>query len=103
MNLKKIHYKIVHCSGSEDYHPIEALNQYHVVEEDKGHVPYGKGWESPHFPKYPIEFTLKLLDGDMNVSEIQILSHHFKVASRIEIYSSRDEGSLDALEFTKLG
>lgn len=83
----------MHCTGQDDQFPAEGLNK---------HGPHMVGWESARYCEYPQELGLQLLDGESTVKQIQILSHHMKITTRIDIFigTGRD---YHTAKFVKLG
>lgn len=48
------------------------------------HTPFSKGWQSSRFCDYPQEILIEL-PNFIRVKQIQFLSHHYKITSKIEI------------------
>ncbi|KAJ3230028.1 hypothetical protein HDU81_004821 [Chytriomyces hyalinus] len=65
-------------SADEGYPPSELVstNTSHPL----------KGWQSERFCTYPQTIILKFTVGECRVRKIQILSHHFKIASKLEFF-----------------
>eukprot|EP00240_Pyramimonas_obovata_P012838 CAMPEP_0118939966 /NCGR_PEP_ID=MMETSP1169-20130426/30302_1 /TAXON_ID=36882 /ORGANISM="Pyramimonas obovata, Strain CCMP722" /LENGTH=261 /DNA_ID=CAMNT_0006884353 /DNA_START=264 /DNA_END=1045 /DNA_ORIENTATION=+ len=72
----KLQFKVVNSSGEDPDSPARELHH---------HSPQSRGWQCPRFAKFPQELTLQLSSPAM-LSQIQILSHEHKIASKIEIY-----------------
>ena len=73
-------FQVVQCSGEDPEYPVKEL---------KPLTPY-EGWQTLRFCEYPQEIGLQLLTrGPREVSQLQILSHQSKIASKIEIYVGR--------------
>ncbi|KAJ8608429.1 hypothetical protein CTAYLR_010332 [Chrysophaeum taylorii] len=84
-------FRVVSSSGCEASYPASELNR---------HSPQTRGWQSPKFCDYPQEVVLELAD-EVDIREVQILSHESKIATRVELYvDDRRLGylSLDANE-----
>ncbi|KAJ3247646.1 hypothetical protein HDU77_008519 [Chytriomyces hyalinus] len=45
-----------------------------------------KGWQSERFCTYPQTIILRFSVGECHVRKIQVLSHHFKIASKLEFF-----------------
>ncbi|KAM3137982.1 hypothetical protein pb186bvf_009877 [Paramecium bursaria] len=74
--MSKLKYRIVYCSGEEPDYPVtELLSQ----------TPQSRGWQSPKYCEYPMEIAIQFVNG-VRVRQIQFLSHHCKISSKIEIY-----------------
>ena len=72
-----IRFRVVHSSSEDPVYPSSELNT---------HIPTTKGWQSLKFCPFPQELGFQLIDGDCKLSQVQILSHQFKIATKIEIY-----------------
>ncbi|KAI8615325.1 hypothetical protein BC830DRAFT_1123218 [Chytriomyces sp. MP71] len=55
-----------------------------------------KGWQSERFCTFPQTLVLKLASGSTRLHKVQLLSHHFKIASKLEFFvgASASESSL---------
>lgn len=96
-NLTKLKYRLVSCSSQDPQHPISDLvNNFSESE----------GWQSIRFCDYPQEITLQFLS-PVSIKQIQFLSHHYKIASKIEILTYLpeiwDPISNNNIKFKKLG
>lgn len=49
-------------------------------------------------PEYPQDLIIHLLSGASRISKVQILSHHFKIATRIDVYIGILKDPQDVLE-----
>ena len=90
---EKLQFRVSYSSSEDPGYPSSELNE---------HGPRTLGWQSLKFCDYPQEVGFELLEGEMLLSQIQLLSHQFKIASRIELYigSGLDYGSS---KFERLG
>ena len=95
--MGKLKFKIVYVSGEDRDYPASELNF---------HSPQTRGWQSPRSAKasgsqlssvdcnpplsrfcvYPQEVIIQLLDGECHVKQTQVLSHQFKIATKIELF-----------------
>jgi centrosomal protein CEP104 len=66
------------------------------------HSPQTRGWQSARFCEYLQEIGIAFVDGIVSVSQIQLLSHQSKIATRIELFVGTGETYFDAT-FTRLG
>lgn len=64
--------------------------------------PSTKGWQSERFCTFPQELGFELDDGDASITQIQVLSHQLKIASKIEIYVGQGS-SYSSANFKRLG
>jgi len=66
------------------------------------HSPQTRGWQSPRFCEYPQEIGLQFTDGGVGISQVQLLSHQSKIASRIELFMGHGPDYFSC-QFTRLG
>ncbi|BDA42164.1 Centrosomal protein of 104 kDa [Coccomyxa sp. Obi] len=88
----KLGFTIISCSGEDADFPVSGL-----LSKD----PQVKGWQTPRFCKWPQQVTLQL-EGLAHVQQIQILSHEYKIASKVELYVGTQGGG-DAITWKRLG
>ena len=50
------------------------------------HTPQTRGWQCARFSKFPQELVLRL-DHPARIHQIQILSHEYKIATKVELYT----------------
>eukprot|EP00899_Mesostigma_viride_P016474 jgi/Mesvir1/24828/Mv22068-RA.1 len=62
-----------------------AVDPDYPARELHFHSPHTRGWQSPRFCRFPVEILIKL-DAPSHIRQIQLLSHEYKIASRIEMY-----------------
>ena len=70
-------YKVIYCSGEDTQFPVTELLDPTVNS---------KGWQSQKYCTYPQEIILQF-QGVINVSQLQILSHQSKIASKVELFT----------------
>ncbi|XP_065061516.1 centrosomal protein of 104 kDa-like isoform X2 [Rhopilema esculentum] len=94
---RKLQFQVVHVSGHEPGYGPKELEL---------HSPVTKGWQSQKFCVYPQEVVLKLKE-PANLRKLQILSHQYLIASKVEIFaglaSNQQAPSLINCKFTRLG
>ncbi|CAG8493198.1 1743_t:CDS:10 [Dentiscutata erythropus] len=74
-------------SCDDNYPPRQLLpSDNNNNSSDVSGVKHGKGWQSQKRCTYPQEIILRVTCGPARVRRLQILSHHYKIASRLEIY-----------------
>ncbi|ORY36822.1 hypothetical protein BCR33DRAFT_789990 [Rhizoclosmatium globosum] len=66
-------------SYDEGFHPLE-------LTAGAGTFSPSKGWQSERFCIYPQYIILRFSVGECKVLKIQILSHHYKIASKLEFF-----------------
>lgn len=103
--MKKISFEVASCSSfDQDFAPNELLVQ--------NHNPMTKGWQSSRFCVYPQVITIKLTPGNCIIRKIQMLAHHFKISTKVEVQIGKMESSLstkliqseyDSIDYEKLG
>jgi centrosomal protein CEP104 len=76
---EKLLFKIVHVTGSDSGYPESELNE---------HTSQTKGWQSTRFCEYPQEVGIEVLCDNFgcSISQVQILSHQSKIASKVELF-----------------
>ncbi|KAG0205092.1 hypothetical protein BGX28_003192, partial [Mortierella sp. GBA30] len=52
----------------------------------------GKGWHTPRFCTYPQDLVLRFSCGHSRIRKIQILSHQYKIASRLDFWMGSRKG-----------
>eukprot|EP00047_Mylnosiga_fluctuans_P017700 m.63777 g.63777 ORF g.63777 m.63777 type:complete len:1027 (+) comp7215_c0_seq3:64-3144(+) len=72
----KVPFRVIYCSGSDDEHDASALET---------HAPTVKGWQTAKYCFWPQEIILRL-ERVTRVRKVQILSHQYKIATRIELF-----------------
>ncbi|KAJ3116190.1 hypothetical protein HDU96_010216 [Phlyctochytrium bullatum] len=91
MGVDKLSFLVAAVSSfEEDYPPEELLTN--------NHTPLAKGWRSERFCIYPQTIILKLAPGNCRVRKIQVLSHHFMIATKLEFYIGRSVRPLGTVE-----
>jgi centrosomal protein CEP104 len=93
MSETKLHFELVYASSEDAAYPATELN---------AHSPQTRGWQSARFCEYPQELGLWFPDGAVAISQVQLLSHQSKIATKIEL-SVGVGGSYEDAKFTRLG
>ncbi|GFR45564.1 hypothetical protein Agub_g6958 [Astrephomene gubernaculifera] len=83
---QKLRFTVHSFSGEDADYPVRELLY---------HSPQTRGWQSPRFCKFPQEIVLRL-EQTCKVQQIQILSHEYKIATRVEVFVGAPENVLDA-------
>jgi centrosomal protein CEP104 len=83
----------VDVSSEDPGYPADELNV---------HSPNTRGWQSAKFSEYPQEIGLALDGGEARLTQVQILSHQSKIASKVEIFIGTGS-SYRTAEFKRLG
>lgn len=91
--MSKLRFTTVHCSGEDEEYPVSELNQ---------HTPHTRGWQSERFCSYPQELGFELQGGECHISQVQILSHQSKIATKIEVFIGHGDDYHTA-SFKRLG
>ncbi|KAI9313238.1 hypothetical protein BX666DRAFT_1981026 [Dichotomocladium elegans] len=113
MTIVPLPFEIAHCSSWDDDHSPEQLvasspgnrkgsdrlddnNDF----SDTDRLPNNKvkGWQTPKCPNYPQDLIIRLLCGPARISKVQILSHHYKIATKIDVYIGILKDSLGELD-----
>ncbi|EFJ48806.1 hypothetical protein VOLCADRAFT_104552 [Volvox carteri f. nagariensis] len=82
---QKLRFTVHAFSGEDTDYPVREL---------LFHSPQTRGWQSPRFCKYPQEIVLRL-EQTCKVQQIQILSHEYKIATRVEVFVGAPPNVLD--------
>lgn len=90
---RKLGFRVVFAASEDVDYPAAELNY---------HSPQTKGWQSARFCEFPQEIGLSFADGLVNISQIQLLSHQSKIATRIELFVGTGDSYFDAT-YTRLG
>ena len=69
-------YKIVACTSEDNDHPVRELQEFHAQS---------RGWQSARWCDFPQALVLQF-PGRVTLQQVQVLSHQFKIASRVEIF-----------------
>ncbi|KAJ3038507.1 hypothetical protein HK097_003154, partial [Rhizophlyctis rosea] len=107
--LSKLSYEILHCSSfDEDFPPKNLLATGPNLRE----------WKTARFCPHPQVLIVRFTAGACQIRKIQLLSHHYKIATRIDLEIGRNvlvTGNGDSgkavtpqkdgagIEFTRLG
>ena len=78
MPHRKITFNVVHASGEDELHPAQDLNT-----DRQG--PQNTGWSSQKFCLYPTDLVIQF-ERRIVLKKVQLLSHQFLIASKIEFY-----------------
>ena len=84
----KLRYSVVSATSFEPEYPASELNR---------HSPNTRGWQTARFCEYPQEVVLER-ETTSQVRQIQVLSHQYKIATRIELFVG-----IDGKDWTRLG
>ncbi|CEG80403.1 hypothetical protein RMATCC62417_14748 [Rhizopus microsporus] len=104
MSLEVIPFEIAHCSSFE-----EGYEPDHLVESGNEELDPNEqytGWQTKKYPEYPQDLIVQLKNGPSIICKVQLLSHHYKIASQIELYAGitkQQEHDSMFIEFTRLG
>ena len=93
----KLAFRVVYATSEDPDYPAVELNH---------HSPHTKGWNSERFCSYPQELGVEFLDaqggGGVAISQIQLLSHQSKIATRVELFVGNGATYATA-QFARLG
>ena len=81
------------------------LSSHRVEDSHARRTLSGRGWQCARFSKFPQELVLRL-DHPARIHQIQLLSHEYKIATKIELYTGLlppGESSLDRAIMRRLG
>ena len=84
MSQNKLKHRVVFCSSEDAGFSAKELNNSSAGS---------KGWLSSRFPEYPQEIGFEIIssnpasnDRNFHLTQVQILSHQSKIATKIEIF-----------------
>ncbi|KAG0234151.1 hypothetical protein BGW42_006892 [Actinomortierella wolfii] len=83
---QRLPYEIQIASGWDNGFPPEEL--VGLME-----TMAGKGWHTPRFCKYPQDLVLRFTCGRSRIKTIQILSHQYKIASKLDFWVGSRKGT----------
>jgi len=66
------------------------------------HSPQTRGWQTPRFCEYPQQIVIELTRS-ATISQIQLLSHQHKIATRVEIFAGSGVSGAEHALWTRLG
>lgn len=93
---QKLRFAILSSSGEDTDYPVRELLY---------HSPQTRGWQCPRFAQYPQEIILKL-EFPSKVQQIQILSHEYKIATKVEVFVGSPQSlneETNAASYKRLG
>ncbi|KAF8980263.1 hypothetical protein BGZ46_004447 [Entomortierella lignicola] len=82
---QRLHYEIQMVSGWDKGYPPEELVGLMQTS-------VGKGWHTPRFCEYPQDLVLRFSSGHSRIRKIQILSHQYKIANRLDFWIGSRKG-----------
>ncbi|KAL4436783.1 hypothetical protein ABPG75_003922 [Micractinium tetrahymenae] len=83
---QKLAFTVACCSGEDPDFPASEL-LFHSHDS--------KGWCTPRFSQYPQDLTLRL-EAPARLAQIQLLSHEFKIAAKVELLVGTFDGATGA-------
>lgn len=86
--LTRLRYEVVAHSSEDPMHPASRIqvDYQNIVDQANGvSAQSNNGWCSQKFCAYPQEIVLKF-EAPLRLKTLQILSHEFKISSRIELF-----------------
>ncbi|GJJ68469.1 centrosomal protein CEP104 [Entomortierella parvispora] len=84
---QRLHYEIQMASGWDAGYPPEELVGLMQTS-------VGKGWHTPRFCSYPQDLVLRFSSGYSRIRKIQILSHQYKIASKLDFWMGSRKGAV---------
>ncbi|KAG0171874.1 hypothetical protein DFQ29_008645 [Apophysomyces sp. BC1021] len=94
MTANALQYEIAHCSSwDDDFSPEQLIvsspgnrSSDMTRSEDFESDVKVKGWQTKKCTTYPQDLIIHLLCGPARINKVQILSHHYKIATKIDVY-----------------
>lgn len=93
MAERKLGFQVVFGSSEDPDYGVVELNF---------HSPQTKGWQAARFCEYPQELGIQFLEGLSTISQVQLLSHQSKIATRIELFTGQGPDYFHC-QWTRLG
>ncbi|XP_071146725.1 centrosomal protein of 104 kDa-like isoform X3 [Mytilus edulis] len=94
---RKLPFRVIHASGQDESYRASELNY---------HSPLTKGWQASRYCLYPQDIVLQL-DQRCRLRKIQILSHQYLIATKIEFFvgdvPEDMSPNLENARYTRLG
>ncbi|KAK9826468.1 hypothetical protein WJX81_002603 [Elliptochloris bilobata] len=90
---RKLHYTIYSCSGEDPSYPATELLRNSTD---------ARGWQSPKGAPFPVEVAVAL-EQPSHLERVQILSHEFKIAERLELFAGVVPSGGGEPQWTRLG
>ena len=90
---RKLPFRVVAATSEDADYPASELNV---------HSPQTRGWQSARFCDFPQEIVVWFPDGAVDVSQVQLLSHQSKIATRVELFAGVG-AAYDTASFKRLG
>ncbi|OBZ82688.1 Centrosomal protein [Choanephora cucurbitarum] len=84
--MSSLPYEVVHCSSWDEGFSPEQLVMSSPGNQAEPKSGKCKGWQTTKCPDYPQDLIIHLLSGASRISKVQILSHHFMIATKIDVY-----------------
>lgn len=96
MAERKLPFRVVYASSEDADYPAGELDV---------HSPQTRGWQSARFCEWPQELGVWFPDGAVAISQVQLLSHQSKIATRVELFvgTGASAAEYDSARFTRLG
>jgi len=93
LSILKHRFRCIHSSSEDSGYPSSELN---------AHSPSTRGWQSDKFCPFPQELGFELSRGDVRFSQVQVLSHQSKIATKIELWIGQGN-SYHSAKWKRLG
>ncbi|KAJ2999715.1 hypothetical protein HDV02_001958 [Globomyces sp. JEL0801] len=94
LQLRKLPFKIMDYTSCDPEFPPEDL----MAKQS----PLATGWQSERFCSYPQTIIIKLFNSQ-RIFKIQLLLHHYKIATKLELFTSSDNVDYTRLGYVTLG
>jgi centrosomal protein CEP104 len=92
---ERLPFTVVYCSSEDPKCPSAHLNA--------SLSPYNRGWSSGKFPEDPQEVIVQFTGGGINqVHEMQVLSHEYKIAKRIDVFAFVPDAESQSVHLSKV-
>ncbi|CDW78329.1 UNKNOWN [Stylonychia lemnae] len=79
----RLNYRAYYATSEDPEYPAQLIQVDYSKDEEYQRT--ANGWQTKKFCSYPQEIIVQIMS-PMRVKQIQILSHQYKISSRIEVY-----------------
>jgi len=93
MSARRVAYTVVNATSEDEGHPATELNQQN---------PQTKGWQSDRFCTFPQEICIEFSQR-CDLVQLQVLSHQYKIASKVELFIWDEQDPTDDGNYRRLG
>eukprot|EP00347_Sterkiella_histriomuscorum_P005376 403356849 len=79
----RLNYRVYYATSEDPEYPAQLIQIDYSKDEE--YQRSANGWQSKKFCSYPQEIIVQIMT-PMRVKQVQMLSHQYKISSRVELY-----------------